>query len=213
MLYSVSEKVISSLESFVSQGGRLVSTYASFIANENDLCYLGGIPAGKLREVFGVWCEETDSLYPSQRNAAVYGGEEYELLDYCDILHTEGADVLATYRDDFYAGYPVITVNKYGNGEAYYLAARDSGALTDRFAGEILEKLGIAGNLEELPCGVTAHARYDGDTKYLFVENYTSAEAALKVPASFDLESGAELFGELTVPAYGIKILKCKNDK
>ena len=213
MLYSVSEKVISSLASFVRAGGVLVSSYASFVANENDLCYLGGIPAGKLREVFGIWCEETDSLYSSQRNAALYGTEEFELLDYCDIIHPEGADVLATYRDDFYAGYPALTVNKYGEGEAYYLAARDSGALTERLVGELLDKLGIKGNLESLPFGVTAHARYDGDTKYLFVENYTGDKASVNVPPSVDLECGEELFGEIVIPAYGIKILRCKNDK
>ncbi len=209
MLYSVSEKVISSLEAFVARGGKLVSTYASFVANENDLCYLGGIPAGKLRSVFGIWCEETDSLYPAQRNSLVYGGREYELLDYCDIIHSEGAEVLGVYRDDFYAGKPALTVNKYGKGEAYYIAARDNGELADTIVGELLTACGIKGNLENLPHGVTAHSRLDGDTKYIFIENYTSEIKSVKVPESHELESGAALVGDIEIQPYGVRIIKC----
>ena len=34
------------------------------MVNENDLCYLGGFPGAGLREVFGIWNEEIDTLAP-----------------------------------------------------------------------------------------------------------------------------------------------------
>ena len=210
MLYSVSEPVIDSIERYVREGGRFVSTYASFVANENDLCYLGGLPAGKLREVFGIWCEETDTLYSSDKNSLVYGGEEYSLVDYCDIVHKESAEVIATYKSDFYAGYPALTVNSYGEGRAYYIAARDTGELTDRLVGELLSECGIEGNIKELPYGVSAHSRLDGDTKYLFVENYNSHAVSVTLPDSLDLETGESLCGECEIMPFGVKILKCK---
>lgn len=209
MLYSVSQTAINSIENYVLNGGVLVSTYASFVANENDLCYLGGVPAGKLRDVFGIIAEETDTLYPSQRNAIVYGGKEYEVCDYCDLIHTQGATVLGSYRDDFYAGSAALTVNSYGKGKAYYVAARDTGALTERLVGEIVSEVGIQGNLPTLPYGVSAHARLDGNVKYIFIENFTSSEAYVSVPDSIDLETKQKLCGEIKLSPYGIKIIKC----
>jgi beta-galactosidase len=42
----------------------------------------------------------------------------------CDILHLEGAQALATFEDDFYAGYPAITEHRFGRGRALYVATR-----------------------------------------------------------------------------------------
>ena len=210
MIYSISEKTIDALERYVREGGTLLSTYASFVANENDLCYLNGLPAGKLREVFGIFVEEIDSLYPTQRNAAIMDGEEYELLDYCELVKAESAEALATYRDDFYRGESCVFVNSYGKGKAYYLAARDSGKLTERMVERILKERGIEGNLRDLPNGVTAHSRRDGDIRYLFVENYSSEEKTVLVPESVDLETGESLRGSLTLSPYGIRILKTR---
>ena len=38
-------------------------TYWSAVVDESDLCCLGGIPGQGLREVFGVWEEESQSYY------------------------------------------------------------------------------------------------------------------------------------------------------
>ena len=211
MLYMTSEKTINSLKSFVANGGTLVSTYALGMVNENDLCYLGGFPGGALREVFGIWNEEIDTLYPSERNTLSYKGEEYEICDYAERIHLEGAKELGAYTSDFYASEPAVTVNEYGRGKAYYIAARDTGALKHKIIGEILTELGIKGNLKASENGITAHSREDDESVYLFVENYSSDVATAELySGGTDMETGDTVEGRVTLSPYGVKIIKIK---
>ena len=62
MLYLLKPGVAARLRRFVEQGGTLVTTYWSGLVDENDLCFLGGWPGDGLREVLGIWDEETDTL-------------------------------------------------------------------------------------------------------------------------------------------------------
>ena len=98
-----------------------------------DLCHLGGFP-GPLRKVLGIWAEETDTLYPEDRNHLVsrdfLSGGEYEIRELCDLIHCETAESLGEYRDDFYAGRPALTVNSYGKGKAYYIAGPARGGIS-----------------------------------------------------------------------------------
>lgn len=42
----------------------------------------------------------------------------YQVRHLCELIHIESARALATYRDDFYAGRPAVTVNAFGKGKA-----------------------------------------------------------------------------------------------
>lgn len=211
MLYMTPEKVINSLEGYVKGGGTLIATYTLGMVNENDLCYLGGFPAGALRKVFGIWNEEIDTLYPTERNTLTYNGESYEICDYAERIHPEGAKVLARYTSDFYQGEPCVTVNEYGKGKAYYIAARDTGALKDKIIGDVLDTLSIKGNIKSSPEGVTAHSREDEEYKYLFVENYTEKEATAQLfCCGTDMETGVATDSSITLSPYGVRIIRIK---
>ena len=175
MLYMTDEDTIERLSSFVENGGTLYATYTLGMVNESDLCHLGGFPGGRLRQVFGIWNEEIDGLWPHDRvKVKTNDPSEYEGVDICEIIHSEGAEVLATYASEFYEGTPAMTVNSYGKGKAYYQAFRDCGEFKDRFIEKIVDDLGIERAVpDRMPLDVSAHKRFDGDTTYLFVENYS----------------------------------------
>lgn len=59
--------VAEKIERFVADGGTFVTGYFSGVVNENDLCFLGGTPCGKLKKVFDIWAEEVDTLWPDIR--------------------------------------------------------------------------------------------------------------------------------------------------
>ena len=81
--------------------------------------------------------------------------------------------MLATYAEEFYAGMPALTVNNYGNGKAYYQAFRDDGAFADMLVSRLPKGCGISGAFDgELPEGVTAHSRTDGENTFSEVLNY-----------------------------------------
>ncbi len=174
MLYAVSEETGRKLESFVKNGGILLCTYMTAMVNENDLCYLGGFPGAGLQKVFGIWNEEIDTLYPEERNTVrTPDGERVEAKDYCELIHAEGAEVLAQYDSDFYKGRPAATVNRYGQGLAYYVAFRDTGAFTDKSVERALADAGVTSDFDGvLPAGVTAHFRTDGAKTYVFLQNF-----------------------------------------
>ena len=62
------------LESFVEQGGTLITTYMSGIVDQSDNVHLGGYP-GPLRELAGIWVEEIDALAPEQTNVIQLKGK------------------------------------------------------------------------------------------------------------------------------------------
>jgi len=180
MLYMTDSAVVENLKSYVAKGGTLYSTYMLGTVDSNDLCWLGGIPAGDLKDVFGILAEEIDTLCPGEEQRAVLGGKEHRLVDYCEWIHLRGAAALAEYADGWQAGSPAVTINRYGEGLAVYQAARDSGSLKEAVMEDLLAKLEIRGNLAvtgKLPQGVTAHSRTDGETTYVFVENYSATDA------------------------------------
>ena len=179
MLYMTDRAVVENLKNYVARGGTLYGTYMMGTVDGNDLCWLGGIPAGELKDVFGILAEEIDALYPGEVQHALLDGKEHPLVDYCETVYLRGAEALASYADGWQAGMPAVTVNRYGEGFAVYQAARDSGSLKEAVLDDLLARLEIRSNLAatgKLPHGITAHSRTDGKTGYLFVENYSADE-------------------------------------
>ena len=83
-----------------------------------------------------------------KRNHFLYKGEKYEALLLCDLMHLEGAKELAAYQEDFYADTPVITMNEYGEGRAFYVGTRSSKDFYKTFLRERMEEKGIRPALE-----------------------------------------------------------------
>ncbi|KAA8997182.1 beta-galactosidase [Paenibacillus spiritus] len=218
MAYLLREETGAKIDAFVRNGGTLVSTYWTGVVNETDLCYLGGYP-GPLRETLGIWAEEIDGLHDGQLNRLVvenaerlgFGGE-HPIHELCELIHTEGAETLAVYGDDFYAGRPVLTVNGRGAGKAYYLGGRvKDDAFYEAFYGRLVEEAGVRRALNApLPAGVTAQLRSDEEHDYVFVLGFSGQAETVELDgaAYTDAETGEAVTGPLELPAYGVRILK-----
>lgn len=212
MMYMVTDALIEKIERFVREGGIFVTTYMAGMVDENDLCRLGGFPGGKLKEVFGIWNEEIDSLYPQDTNLVRIGEKEYTAVDYCEIIHAEGAQVLGTYEKDFYAGCPALCCNSYGKGKAYYIAFRDKGEMLDDLYDGIIREAGIKRSLDgTLGEGVVSHSRTDGETDFVFVGNYRASGSYFETNKEYtDMESGEKVLGRREMKPYESVILKLK---
>jgi beta-galactosidase len=218
MLFLVKPGVGERLAAFVKKGGTLVLTYLSGIVDENNLVFRGGWPGAGLRALAGVWAEEIDALYPDQAQRIVPRPgnalgltKEHPVRDYCDRIHAEGAEVLATYRTDFYAGQPCLTVNRQGAGRVYYLGARPSGdEFHDGFARGLVRSLSLARCLPgELPEGVTVQKRSGGGRTFLFVHNLKPVPQEVDLGASRreNVLGGGTASGRTTLPAHGSLVL------
>lgn len=196
MLYMLRAGFEEKLKEFVRGGGTLVGTYHTGLVNENDLCYLGGWPAGGLSEVFGIWHENTDGLWDGEENAiSVESGKRYPVTELCALIHARGAKVLGTYASDFYAGEPALTANEYGQGKAYYLAARAGRDFFDDFYAGLTEKLCCKRALPENPPeGVEACLRETEEQQFIFLQNFSGKAQIVNLPEGCtDPVSGQEL--------------------
>lgn len=178
----------------------------------NDLCYLGGIPGESLKEVFGVTAEEIETMCPEERRHARFGTGIHALCDYCEMIHPQGAKVLAEYTDGCYSGMPAVTINHYSSGRAVYQACRDDGSLKNGILSQLLSECGIPSNLdagEGLPHGITAHSRTDGENRYVFVENDSNQEAPqVRLPERMRNMLSGEETDRCTLAPYGFAVFK-----
>lgn len=133
----------------------------------------------------------------------------YDAALFCELVHAEGAEVLATYGSEFYAGTPAITANHYGKGKAYTLCFQGGADFLGDFYQHIVREAGIQNPLGiDLPKGVSVKARVDGNTTYAFLMNFNmeSVDIDLGRPL-LDLLTGETLPAAFTMPPYGVYVL------
>ena len=202
MLYSLTQEQIDRIESYVAGGGTVVATYATGYVDDTDLCYLGGFPGNQLKDVFGLTADEIDSLYETDKNAVLWDGNSYDVVDYCELITPTTAEVLGTYEKDFYAGVPAVLKNSYQKGTAYYIGCRDTGALTDKLYEQLLRDLKI--KTYDLPEGVTISSR----EQYLFVQNFNDYEVSVELAGMFkNMETGERYNGTICLNPFDIVVL------
>ncbi|NJJ41712.1 beta-galactosidase [Paenibacillus sp. 7028] len=201
VLYMVKPGFAARAEAFVQAGGTFVTTFFSGIVDEHDLVTLGGYP-GPLRPLLGIWAEEIDALLPGMSNQIVMEREwkklsgSYECGILCDLIHTENAETLARYGSDFYQGMPALTVNRFGEGKAYYIASSPNADFLQGFLGNLCADKDIE-PLVQAPQGIEAARRIKNGTPYLFLLNHTGGELAAEIGSAgmYDLLTGEEVTG------------------
>ncbi len=216
VLYMVKPGFANKLETFTKNGGTFVTTFFSGVVNENDLATVGGYP-GELRDLLGIWVEEIDALFPDQKNKMMikntYGklSGEYECGLLCDLLHTEGAEVIAEYGEDFYQGMPSLTRNVFGLGEAYYVASDPETSFLDGLVDKIRADKGIGQTLVT-PDGVEVSRRVKDGISYLFVLNFNKEACSYDLGdvQVEDLLTGTDHQGTIQIEGHGVQILQVK---
>ncbi|NOU72238.1 beta-galactosidase [Paenibacillus sp. LMG 31458] len=213
VLYMVKKGYAKRVEDFVRSGGTFLTTFFSGIVNENDIVSLGGYP-GELREVLGIWAEEIDALFPDQSNQIVltetWGAlsGEYQCGLLCDLIHSEGAEIKAVYGSDFYQGMPALTVNKFGAGQAWYVATSPEPSFLQGFLANLCKEKGITAPIPPVP-GVEISQRTNENETYLFILNHNDqpVNVVLGSLKGTDLIVGQPVTNTVTLSAKGVLIL------
>ncbi len=205
-MYMLKDGIDEKIKNFVSQGGAFVSTYFFAVADKDDLCFLGGLPKGELREVFGIWAEETDGIPEGKEGSAEYNGKTYKTQHICDVIHSEGAQVLGTYTSDFYSGLPAVTKNAYGQGKAYCTAFRNDEDFTDDFCSDLIKELKIKPDTE-IKASTDILIRKRGE--FIFIFNFSENEEEISLDKTYyDVINESEASGKITLSVCGYAILK-----
>lgn len=211
VLYMVKPGLGEKINDYVKQGGNFVTTYMSGMVNETDNVYLGGYP-GPLKDVTGIWVEESDAVVPGHKTTVSLNGQTYNAGFICDLIHSGDAKVLAKYANEFYAGTPAITENEYGQGKTWYVGTRlDHQGLTQLFNHIVLSTgvKSLVGDSHKLE--VTKRVTQDGKKLY-FVLNMSNEEREL--PTEFNNYQNL-LTGELAqvkMRAWDVQVLVKQNN-
>jgi len=218
MLYLLRPGVAERLDAFVRNGGTLVGTYWTGMVDDDDRFFETPFP-GPLAPLFGIENEETDILYPDE-SAAVCAEPcnslglqgSWKASVFCALIESRGAQVLARYASEFYAGTPAITRNIHGAGAAYYLAFKGDRAFHAEFYGKLAEQLGLRRTVNgPLPEGVTAQVREGQDgVKFLFLLDFSGKPHRIDLGglSAIDTLAGTPAGDAIDLEPYGVSILK-----
>lgn len=210
VLYMVKKGMQKSIEKYVAAGGTFVTGFMSGIVNESDNVYLGGYP-GPLRALAGIWAEEIDALAPEQSNEIRFkDGTTDQCGLLCDIIHLEGAEEIARYESDFYAGTPAVTEHGFGKGRVYYVGTMLSESGLAKVLKSACDKAGIAPVIGEETELEVAKRVTDTEDIY-FVMNFKDKEIPL--PAVFagkqDLLTGAAQKENEMLKKFDVRVICC----
>jgi beta-galactosidase len=218
MLFMVKPGVAERLKKFVADGGTLVCTYLSGYVNDTNHCFTGGRPGAGLQELFGIWNEELDGFSPHDQQSLKMTADnelgingEFNVVEFAEIIHLRGAKVMATFCSDFYAGSPALTVNRYGQGRAYYLAGRAGDDFMTEFYCNLITAEKIITTLpSDVPIGVHATIRTDGTRKFMFLFNFSQKEVTVNLGDNKfqDMLNGEEFAGRKILNACSSTVLE-----
>lgn len=208
-LYIVDEDTANRLSEFTKSGKTLVGTTLTGICDKQSKAVYGAYP-GLLRDVFGIWVEEIDPLYDAENNEICFNnGSIYKSGFQCDLYHNTTAKTLATYGKDFYKDMPVVSVNEYGAGKAYYIGTEPEADGIEALFTEILNEKNIKPYYEASK-GVEVTRRKNAENDVLFVLNWNKEESYinLKDDRYENMVEGEEVSGMLSLKPYDAIVLK-----
>lgn len=208
VLYMVKQGMKEALTKFVENGGILITTFMSGLVNESDNVHLGGYP-GPLRELAGVWVEEIDALAPEQTNTITFtDGTRMTCNLLCDLMHLEGAQLLASYDENFYAGMPAITKNTFGKGCTYYIGTNMGQEGIDKVLKMATQQANVHPVVKE-PTALEVVCRKTADSTHYYIFNFKETE--IVIPDQFvgytDLLTGKKVESGMRMKHYDALIL------
>lgn len=186
-LYCITEEMLGKLDTFVRNGGVLVSSFKSFVADEHVRVYADTQPH-LLQECFGVSCNQ----YTEPGRTRLAGRQVQYIAELLKPDDKGDTEVLAMYEHKYWGAYAGITRHEYGAGCAYYV-----GCYTDK---EILKEVyeraaGDAGiPVPDLAWPVIIRSGTVQDRTIHYILHYSEEERTISCPfrAVRDLMSGRE---------------------
>jgi len=208
-LYLVDESSLVHFRQYVEDGGTLLLTMRSAVKDRNNVVADTRLPCG-LNDLLGIAIEEYDSFPPGRRNTIRMAADnrEYAAEMWADLIDLRGADALATFTQDFYAGAPALTSRQFGSGRALYLGTVCEHGFYADFLANLLDDLHVD-YLADGTCGVEAVRREKDGEEILFLLNHGNEGVVFELDAEYrSVLEGKVLSGYVEMQPYDVRILK-----
>lgn len=191
------------LEEYVKGGGKIVFGCRSGYKDMSGRCVLDKLP-GLLQNLTGADVLEYSFIPPDDEVIEVeWNGRKFTAAVFVDELEAIGSgNVEAKFKGGSFDGCGAIVKNKFGDGVAYYYGS----AFNEECASAFICELGIRSPYKDIIaadscCEIAVRAK--GDTKYMFVLNYSKDSAKINLKKSVvDMLHGGQIEGEVELKAY-----------
>ncbi|MFI6373455.1 beta-galactosidase [Streptomyces sp. NPDC050546] len=207
-LYMIKGDLATRLEAVAARGGTVLTTFLSGRVDTHDRAFLTDVP-GPLAPLMGVRVDEWDARPPEFTQTVPELATEARLV--FEIVQPRGAEPIATYGTDFYAGTPAVTRHPYGDGEGWYVATALDQPGVDEIVRRILARHDLLGPYAGHPEVETATRVAPDGTRLLFLLNHAPEPARLTAhTTATDLLTGKRVDqGEpLVLDPLGVAILQ-----
>ena len=183
-LYSSNEDTLKALADYVRQGGHLVATLRSFVADENLKVWHDKAPH-LLTDVFGIDYNQftrpgkglTLDLHGSDQAGPTCQGL-IELLN-----PRTGTQVLASYDHPVWGRYAAVTRHDYGHGSAEWIGTLPSAQGMRMLLSDAADAAGLGGPARDLAGLVTVREGINSlGEQVAYLLNYSSKEVRLAAP-------------------------------
>ncbi|MBQ7850470.1 MAG: beta-galactosidase [Clostridia bacterium] len=132
-MYVTDVDVVRRLHDFAAQGGHVILTTRSGVKDEHNNAIMAQLPT-VYRDMVGACATEYDPIGYDSVPVRFADGTMARGRQWCDVLETEGAEVLAAFDGEYFRGAPAVTRNAFGSGSVYYIATVGDQALYDHVA-------------------------------------------------------------------------------
>lgn len=199
--YLMTEERETRFADYVRSGGRLVLTMRTGVKDEHNRCRSDRELPGALGDLLGIEILDYDCLRAGPV-PVVFGGVAYPCEKWADIPVCRGAEALAAYGSEYYAGSPALTRKEWGQGAAYYMATEPGAEFAAALARLFLGDAGLR-PIAPAEAGVEFARRRLSDRDLVFVLNHRGQDAAPSIP-----DAWRPLVGSAKLPPYGYAVFE-----
>ncbi|MEI6647684.1 MAG: beta-galactosidase [bacterium] len=207
------------LRRYVEQGGTLVFTVQSGLRNRDNVFHRQTLPA-YLTDLCGIEIEEQNGLKFQDTTgiaplAGTYTKPRYACSFLFEIIKPTTATTLFTYTDHWFAGTSAVTVNRFGKGTVYYIAAVPSLEFITEFMATILPACNVKPNLTSSSSPMVESVKsVAGAREHLHLINYTRQPQTVVLSDHYtNLTDDSKIAGLLELPPFGAVILQKTNQE
>ena len=185
VLYSIAEEKIALIREFVKAGGVLVSSFKSFVANEELSVYPDAQPHG-MTECFGMHYNQF-----TEPGKTKFAGEP--LSYFAELLQVTTAGSYENYDHKYWGRYAGLTENAYGKGCAFYIGCFTSKEILKKIYRKAYAKAKETVPAFEWPVIIRSGINAKNDTIH-YLLHYSEEECEITSPYdhTVDLLSGKE---------------------
>jgi beta-galactosidase len=208
-LYLTNDISAKNINQYVENGGTLLMSFFSGIVDENEHIRLGGYPA-PFRDMLGLVIEEYVPYSETQSNTlCTTDGRQFSCSFWSDVIHLNTAQALATFEQDYYAGGPAITRNRFGKGTAYYVSTVPDQSGMDWLLDEICKTAHVKSAVPNIPAAVEVLQRANEKASWLFLLNHSTDKVIVSLEQSgLDLLTDTEAKDSIELQPTSIAIIQ-----